>query len=242
MSIGSKDRLAGRLRACLAAIGLSALGMIAISAPASAAGKGGLKFGAEEVLRELQSVRIQSRDGEPMYLGYKVSFHWFGLPYSVTNDGYVLGVKGKNAFVSLDADRISKWQAEGFLPSPMPPHELGLVDYILGHLLWLTLALVGAWQLFRSAKVRDWLRKLRLPKAMPELTLPSAKPMIDRLARPKPPAAASSPVEPAAAVRVTAPKPVEPAALIAPATLQSAQIRRLPVARTVCRVKALKVA
>jgi tetratricopeptide (TPR) repeat protein len=103
------------------------------AAPAQAAK---LHFGTQDYLDKLQDVDVKGPNGEALYLAHKYSFHSFIAPYRITDDGYVLAVKGRDAFFRLDADRIKALQARGLLPSPLPPYQLTLVDYAMGHALW----------------------------------------------------------------------------------------------------------
>jgi hypothetical protein len=83
------------------------LGALAASAaPAGAAAR--MCFGIQEYLTPLRDVAIKNAAGEALYLGYKHSFHCFVLPYTVSDDGYVLGVKGGgNRYYRLDQARIA---------------------------------------------------------------------------------------------------------------------------------------
>jgi tetratricopeptide (TPR) repeat protein len=93
-------------------------------------------FGTQDYLRPIQDVAIKGPNGEDLYLGNKYSFHSFVMPYSLSDDGYILGVKGRNAFFLLDKAKIERFQASGLLPTPLPAYELSALDYAMGHLLW----------------------------------------------------------------------------------------------------------
>jgi Tfp pilus assembly protein PilF len=110
------------------------------AAPAQAAK---LRFGTQDHLVKIQDVDIKGPQGEALYLGYKYSDHSFVLPYTVTDDGYILGIKGQDAFFKLDEARIKSFQASGLLPSPLPPYELSLMDLVMGHLLWGVLLIIA---------------------------------------------------------------------------------------------------
>lgn len=111
------------------------------TAPARAAK---FKFGTDEHLVKLQDVEIKSPQGEPLYLGYKYSFNMVFLPYSITDDGYVLGVQGQSRYFKLDDARIKTLQASGQLPSPLPPYALSPLQYAMGYALWGTPLLFAA--------------------------------------------------------------------------------------------------
>lgn len=68
---------APRSRAGCFAAAFAALAVASAATPASAAT---FNTGPETVVRHLQDVRLQNGSGEPLYLGYKVTYHWFGLP------------------------------------------------------------------------------------------------------------------------------------------------------------------
>jgi tetratricopeptide (TPR) repeat protein len=96
-----------------------------------------LTFGTGEHLVSIQDVDIKGQNGEAVFLGYKYSLHFFLMPYSVSDDGYILGVKGAgNRYYPLDAARIAAYQARGQLPSPLPPYRLTAFEYVIGYSGW----------------------------------------------------------------------------------------------------------
>jgi tetratricopeptide (TPR) repeat protein len=109
--------------------------LLASAVPAGAAK---LMFGTDEHIRAIQDVSITGQNGEPLYLAHKYSFHSFIAPYRLTDEGYVLGVKGNSKnYYRLDQPTIERLQARGLLPSPLPPYEISWMDYAFGHLAWL---------------------------------------------------------------------------------------------------------
>src|SRR5207253_7660725 len=60
----------------------------------------------------------------------------FIMPYSLSDDGYILGVKGRDSYFRLNKADIEGFQARGQLPTPLPPYELSALDYAMGHILW----------------------------------------------------------------------------------------------------------
>ena len=124
------------------AVLLSLVAAIAIGATPAQAAK--VYFGGQEHLRRIEDVDFKGPKGEELYLGYKYSFHSFLLPYSVTDDGYVLGVRGEKAYFALDGANVESFQKRGLLPSPLPPYQLSLLDYAIGHALWILLVVVAA--------------------------------------------------------------------------------------------------
>ena len=147
-----------RVAALLVVMGVCAA---AASAPASAAR---VSFGADESLRKIQDVDVKGPKGEALYLGHKVSHHSFGVPYRVTDDGYILGVVGEpRRYYPLDAATIERLQAQRLLPSPLPTYSLSILDQLMGNLLWLVLAGIGAFILLSWRAQRR--RKLAVPFA-----------------------------------------------------------------------------
>jgi hypothetical protein len=84
-------RAASKIRAAL--IGLVAV--FAIGATPAQAAK--VYFGTQEYLRNIQDVEAKGPKGEALYLGHKYSFLSFILPYRMTDDGYILGVRGEQS-------------------------------------------------------------------------------------------------------------------------------------------------
>ena len=111
----------------------SVLAPLLSGAPATAAKR---MFGADEHLVALQDIDLKGPKGEALYLGHKYAYHAFILPYRVTDDGYVLGIKGERSYFKLDEARIKSLQAGGQLPTPLPPYELSWTTLAFGHMLW----------------------------------------------------------------------------------------------------------
>ncbi len=241
-------------RSPLLALVLATLCALAPVAPASALT---VKLGPEIVVRPLQDVRLQTGRGDPLVLAYKLTFHWLGLPYSMSSDGLVLGVKGGTDHFALDSNRLAQWQAQGHLPTPLPSYRPGIEDYVLGHLLWIVLALVAAW--FGRSIVST--RRSRTKPQSADIGQASAtfiEPLVraSRLPRIKPRATAEPSRAPSAhpslpqdrhsTRRVESPARAEPAPTAdvrhMASTAATVELGQLPVARTICRVKALKAA
>jgi tetratricopeptide (TPR) repeat protein len=128
----------GSFRACAALFGIIVL--FAIGATPAHAAK--MYFGAQEHLRKIEDIDGRGPKDEALYLGHKYSFHSFVLPYRVTDDGYVLGVRDQQSYFRLDDATVKSLQDRGLLPSPLPPYYLTLLDYAMGHALWIALATV----------------------------------------------------------------------------------------------------
>ncbi len=98
--------------------------------------------GTQEYLSRIQDVDVTGPKGEALYLGHKYSFHSFILPYRMTDDGYILGIRGQQSYFRLDDANIKSMQARGQLPSPLPPYQLSMLDYAMGHGAWIALAVI----------------------------------------------------------------------------------------------------
>jgi Tfp pilus assembly protein PilF len=101
-----------------------------------------LHFGTQEHLREIQDVELKGANGEALYLGYKYSVYSFLLPYGLTDDGYILGIRGDTSYFRLDDENIKSFQDRGQLPSPLPSYQLSMLDYAMGHAVWIVLAVI----------------------------------------------------------------------------------------------------
>lgn len=118
-----------------------ACGLVLHASPAQAAK---ISFGKQEHIVKIQDTGIRGPQGEELFLAYKYSHHTFVLPYNVTDDGYVLGVKGSaSSYYKLDDAQIKSLQARGLLPSPLPSYELSALDQAMGYGLWIVLAFLA---------------------------------------------------------------------------------------------------
>lgn len=141
---------------------LQALILLVLALLAATPAQAKFEFGTTESIRKIQDVDIKGMDGEALYLGYKISRQAVLLPYAMSDDGYVLGVR-ENAerYYPLTAEQIATFQAEGTLPNPLPKYEIGRLDWAVGHALWLALPLVLGAMFWPSRKKKG---------AEPELT------------------------------------------------------------------------
>lgn len=206
----------------------------------------GMKFGADPDIRKIRDLSLTSNKSEALHLAHKVTFHWFWLPYKVTDDGYVLAVSGSDKHYTLDRPAMASLQAQGRLPTPLPEYRLSYADYFTGNILWIALALTAAWHICRHGHKLLPLPMSRMPAPA---MLAAARAGLSRLAA----LTASLPLPSVmrAAVRPTnlyaadifAPTVAPFRAAAAPALhTQFSNVTRLPVARVVCRVKSLKAA
>lgn len=114
-----------------------------------------ISFGVQDELRHLQDVKVVGPTGEALYLGHKLSHHWYLLPFGVKDDGYVLGVKGKTSYFLLDEQRTKELQGRGLIPDPLPPYELSFFDYLFGNLGWVPVAgfgVLGIWGYYATRR------------------------------------------------------------------------------------------
>ncbi|MBI5543876.1 MAG: hypothetical protein HY901_08325 [Deltaproteobacteria bacterium] len=101
---------------------------------------GKFAFGASESLTCIQNVPAKGPDGESLCLAFKTTTqHVFAGVY-LTDDGYVLKIQGKDAYLPLPEEPVlSQLQQEGSLPNPLPPYTIPTWDYVGGYLLWLVI-------------------------------------------------------------------------------------------------------
>ena len=152
-----------------ASLRLFALGLLAAVALGATPARAAMCFGTQEYLQPIQDVAITGQNGEALYLGYKYSFHCFIAPYSVSDDGYILGVKRESKrYYRLDAARIATYQARGLLPKPLPPYRLSWVDQAFGHLAWGLPFLIGGLYLLGERKKKR--ARERRERANPHFT------------------------------------------------------------------------
>lgn len=131
----------------------SLIAFLAVPASAEAA----YMFGKEETIHRLQDVDVTSQDNEPLFLGYKTTTTFFLAGVSITDDGYVFGLRSDSTkYIETTPEEIAKFQASGLLPDPLPPYKLGILDYIIGYSLWTIvlpiLVIVFAVSFFRKRK------------------------------------------------------------------------------------------
>lgn len=125
------------MRAGFAVIIVLVIGLVA-APPAHA-----WRFGADEELHPLVDVGVQLSKGEPLVLGFKTTIRNFVLPYALSDDGYVLIVKGtSDRYYDLPEERIQEWQEAGLLPSPLPKYEVPLIERIFSYALYAAIVLI----------------------------------------------------------------------------------------------------
>ena len=66
------------------------------------------KFGADETIHFLQDVSLKGAKEEALYLGYRTKIQFFVAGLYVTDEGYVLGVKG--VWVRSRDELLANWR------------------------------------------------------------------------------------------------------------------------------------
>ncbi len=110
---------------------------------AAASAQAALKFGTDERIRYVAPFSETGPRDEKLFLARKITTKSFLLPYTVRDDGYVLGVEG-------DSGRYYNIR-EGALPD-LPPYALGTADLLVGHSLWLFLLAVALYAGYRHLR------------------------------------------------------------------------------------------
>ena len=115
-----------------------------VAASGHQAHAGLLMFGTQERINHLQDVSVPGPKGEALYLGFLTSMHAFMLPYSVSDGGYVLGIRGvSNEYYKLPKEKIEAMQRVGLLPKPLPVYRRTAFDTVVGHILWPALLIIA---------------------------------------------------------------------------------------------------
>lgn len=106
-----------------------------------------LRFGTDEQVRILSEKTISGPEGKQFRIGHLVVTRYFGLPYSISSNGYVLSPAGESSrYIPLyEGDRLAKLQALGVVPKTLPAATLNTVDYLWGHALWVALVAAIGW-------------------------------------------------------------------------------------------------
>lgn len=129
-----------------------------------------LKFGKSESIRFVANVPLEGPKGEKLFLGRMVAMDSFLLPYTVRDEGYVLGVSGESRryFRMPEGEQLAALQRAGRLPDPLPTFALTRLDLAFGHALWIFLGAMGLWAAYA------WLRPARRnPAGLPASTPPA---------------------------------------------------------------------
>ena len=183
----------------------------------------GYQFRPLTEVRHLAPTPMKAQDGSPISLGYRVTMHWFFLPYAVTADGFALKVEGKAEPVSLDTTQVRGLQNDKLLPDQLPGAALSWRDRVLGSLLWIMLLPMLGW-----FGVSRW-RQARHAKAE-AASKPVAQVPIERIAKSTPAKPETAP--PAKADVPRSPAPTQPSPAV-PAPAKSPAAAEQPAATTV---------
>jgi hypothetical protein len=112
-----------------------------------------LFFGTQDKINHLQDLSLKGPNDEALYLGFVTSTHSFLLPYSMSDGGYVLGIKGtSDKFYKLPKERIEQMQRAGVLPNRLPVYQRSSGDYIIGYVLWPVLLITAVACFFQSRR------------------------------------------------------------------------------------------
>lgn len=113
-------------------------------------------FGEEEKIVKLREIRLVNMKQESLYLGRLVTTKFFILGIGIKDNGYVLGVEGKEGayYPFLPEDQVKKMQKSSTFPTPLPPYKLGVFDYMIGYSLYWLLLGTALWGGFRFYSTR----------------------------------------------------------------------------------------
>ncbi len=134
---------------------LVALGFLVLASTANAR----LCFGTGERLTFVRSLDIKSPENEPLYLARLLRTECLLLPYAIEDLGYVLAVSGSDRYYKLTDEEITRFQAGGGLPKPLPDYQMSLVDRLFGHALWIFLPVVLLWTFMPWKRILPWGRR-----------------------------------------------------------------------------------
>ena len=108
-------------------------------------------FGTQDRVNHLQDLSLKGPNGEALYLGFLTSTHAFMLPYSMSDGGYVLGIKGVSGkFYRLPKEKMELMQIAGGLPNRLPVYRRTALDYLWGYSLWLGLLIIAVACFFQA--------------------------------------------------------------------------------------------
>ena len=94
-------------------------------------------WGSTEQLIHVKKLPINSPENKPFNLARLLRMECMGLPYAMTDAGYVLAVDGQDSYFPLTERQIASFQSSRALPRPMPVYEMSATDWAMGHSLWI---------------------------------------------------------------------------------------------------------
>ncbi len=102
---------------------------------------GKLMFGEDTNIKRIEASELKGPEGEELYIAYKTTTFFAGLGVYITDDGYVLGIKGNHgAYYDFpEGDKLQALQEAGIIPDPLPEYKIELFDYAFGFSLWILL-------------------------------------------------------------------------------------------------------
>jgi hypothetical protein len=131
--------------------GLFILALFVVMAMSGKDAHARFSFGTDDTIHHLQDLKVEGKDGEALYLGFLTSTHSFLLPYSMSDRGHVLGVKGaRDKYYKLPKEMLETMQLAGLLPKQLPAYKRPKSDYLFGYALWPVLLLGIGWGLFQA--------------------------------------------------------------------------------------------
>ena len=135
-----------------------------------------VNFGGSDVVHRLENISLKGPKGEHLYIGYKTSAFYFIAGIYIKDDGYVLGVLNKYAFIVLPGTKEAReyrsatghyypfpnekdlldHQNKGDMPNSLPEYSILTEDYLKGYSLWLILLCIKIY-----AVIKARIKKLR---------------------------------------------------------------------------------
>jgi hypothetical protein len=116
----------------------------------------GLLFGAQDQLDCLTNTTFEGPHGEQLCLASHISLYFFGAGVYVSDEGYVLKDKGESSYYKTTPDQLKALQAEGTIPTPLPPYQISTFQYLFGYSLWILLLVMAV-----AAALKRMFGKLR---------------------------------------------------------------------------------
>jgi hypothetical protein len=115
----------------------------------------GLMFGKKDSIIAIQNINQKDQNSDNLFLGHRITTNFFILGVSVSDQGYVLGVKEKyNRYYPLDEQKIAELQKKNILPTPLPRYKIDLFQYLVGYSLYIFIVVIGLWD-FSKRKFKN---------------------------------------------------------------------------------------
>lgn len=129
-----------KLRTVAAAAIFTAASIAAMAAPAHA---GRYNFGTDERLYAYAKTGM-THENKPVALCYKTSTYNLFAPIYTTDEKVLCHVESKLYWPLPTGEKLAKLQAAGLMPKPLPEYERPVFDYLMGYILWIVFAGIGA--------------------------------------------------------------------------------------------------